>query len=164
MSNTSKIRTRLWCLYWKWCYIYLSFAGFSLSLLLWYLPKRANPIRHMRRDSPKFFCPLDMWHLVIKEDVWLDFLQNGPFRFPSQEAELIDLKAPAPQSLQDTGPWAGSTAGCYQVGTYGAGNTLILSIELLLKFPKCLQETLQWTLSTQDRYNPSNQHTKNTWM
>lgn len=108
---------------------------FPLMVLL------SDPIGHVCRYGSKFLSPLNVEHLVVKVDVGFYFLQQGPLRSPGQEKSLVDLQAPASESLQDTSPGAGSTAGRDQEGSDGTVQTLILGVEFSLELPQSLQET-----------------------
>lgn len=83
-----------------------------------------------------------MEHLVVKVDVRFYFLQQGPFRSSGQEESLVDLQAPAAESLQDTSPGAGSAAGRDQEGSDGTVQALVLGVEFSLELAQSLQETL----------------------
>lgn len=95
----------------------------------------SDPIRDVCRYGSQFVGPLNVKHLVVKEDVRPYFLQQGPFRSPGQEERLVDLQAPAAESLQDASPGAGCTACRDQVGSDGTVQTLILGVELSLELP-----------------------------
>lgn len=103
-------------------------------------------IRHVCRYGSQFLSPLNVEHLVVKVDVWFDFLQQWALRRPGHEQSLVDLQAPASESLQDTCPRAGGTAGRDQKGSDGTVQTLIFGIEFSLELPQSLKETLQGTL------------------
>jgi len=64
----------------------------------------SDAVRHVGRDGAHLPGPLDVEHLVVKVDVWLDLLQQGPFGGSGQEQGLVDLQPPGPQGLQHTGP------------------------------------------------------------
>lgn len=109
---------------------------FTLVVLL------SNPIGDMCRYGSQLLGPLNVEHLVVKEDVWSDFLQQGPFRSPRQEESLVDLQAPAAEGLQDASPGAGGAASRHQVGSDGTVHALILGVKFSLELPQSLQETL----------------------
>lgn len=100
------------------------------------------PIRHVCRYGSQFLSPLNVEHLVVKVDVWFDFLQHWAFRRPGHEQSLVDFQAPASESLQDTCPGAGGAAGRDQEGSDGTVQTLIFGVEFSLELPQNLQETL----------------------
>ncbi len=102
----------------------------------------SNPVGDVGRDGSQFLGPLNVEHLVVKEDVWFYFLQQGPFGGPGQEEGLVDLQAPAAKSLQDASPGAGRAAGRDQEGSDGAVHALVLGVEFPLELPQSLQETL----------------------
>lgn len=102
----------------------------------------SDPVGDVSRYGAHFIGPLNVKHLVVKVDVRFYFLQQGPFRSPGQEESLIDLQAPAAESLQDASPGAGSTAGRHQVGSDGTVHALVLGVEFSLELPQSLQETL----------------------
>lgn len=106
----------------------------------------SDPVGDVCRYGSQFLGPLNVEHLVVEEDVGFYFLQQGPFGSPGQEESLVDLQAPAAQSLQDTSPRARSTAGCDQEGSDGAVQAFILGVEFSLELSQSLQETLQWAL------------------
>lgn len=48
-------------------------------------------IRHVCGYGSQFLSPLNVEHLVVKEDVWFDFLQHWAFRRPGHEQSLVNL-------------------------------------------------------------------------
>lgn len=83
-----------------------------------------------------------MEHLVIKEDVWADLLQEGTLGRSCKKQGLICLQAPAAQGLESPSPRAGCTAGCHQVGADWALQPQALGVELLLQPTQSLQKAL----------------------
>lgn len=79
-------------------WLYRLLDEFTLVVLL------SNPIRDMSRYGAHLLGSLNVEHLVIKEDMWFDFLQQRSFRCPSEEQSLVNLQAPAAKGLQDTSP------------------------------------------------------------
>lgn len=106
----------------------------------------SNAIGHVSRYGSQFLSPLDVEHLIIKEDVRFDFLQQRPLWSPSQEKSLIDLQTPTTQSLQDASARTGGAAGCDEEGSDRTVDALIFDVELSLELPQSLQETLQRAL------------------
>ena len=102
----------------------------------------SDPVRDVCRYGSHLLGPLNVEHLVVKEDVRFDFLQQGSFRSPSQEESLVDLQPPAAESLQDAGPRAGGAAGRHQEGSDGTVQALVLGDEFPLELSQSLQETL----------------------
>lgn len=113
---------------------------FPLMVLL------SDAIGHVSRYGSQLFGPLDVEHLIIKEDMGFDLLQQRPLWSPGQEKGLIDLQAPATQGLQDTSAGTGGAAGRDQEGSDGTVDALVFDVELSLEFPQSLQETLQRAL------------------
>lgn len=83
-----------------------------------------------------------MEHLVIKEDVWADLLQQGALGRARQEQGFVGLQAPAAQGLERPGPRTGCTACRHQVGADRALQPKALGVEFLLQPPQGLQEAL----------------------
>lgn len=110
-----------------------------------------DPVGHVRRYGPQLLGALDVEHLVVEEDVWFDFLQQGAFGCPGQEESLVDLQAPAPERLEDARPRAGGAAGRHQEGSDGAVQPLVLGVEFPLELSQGLQEALQGTLNGKER-------------
>lgn len=86
--------------------------------------------------------PSHVEHLVVKEDVWADLLEEGALGCSRKEQGLIRLQAPAAQGLESPGPGTGCTACRYQVGADRALQAQALGVELLLQPPQCLQKAL----------------------
>lgn len=106
----------------------------------------SDAIGHVSRYGSQFLSPLDVEHLIIKEDVRLDFPQQRPLRSPSQEKSLIDLQTPTTQSLQDASARTGGAAGRDQEGPDWTVDALVFGVEFSLELPQSLQETLQRAL------------------
>lgn len=106
----------------------------------------SNAIGHVSRYGSQFLSPLDVEHLIIKEDVRFDFLQQRPLWSPSQEKSLIDLQTPTTQSLQDASARTGGAAGRDEEGSDRTADALIFDVEFSLELPQGLQETLQRAL------------------
>lgn len=102
----------------------------------------SDAIGHVSRYGPQLFGPLDVEHLIVKEDVRFDLLQQRPLGSPGQEKRLIDLQAPATQGLQDASAGTGGAAGRDQEGSDGTVDALVFDVELSLEFPQSFQETL----------------------
>lgn len=101
----------------------------------------SDAIGHVSRYGSQFFSPLDVEHLIIKEDVRFDLLQQRPFWSPGQKKSLVDLQTPATQSLQDASARTGSAAGRDKEGSDGTVDALVFDVELSLELPQSLQET-----------------------
>lgn len=110
-----------------------------------------NAIGYMGCNGSHFCCPLHMEHLVIEVDVWPYLLQHGTLWGSGEEQCLVSLQAPGSECFQGADARAGSGPCSHQVGTDGTVQTMTLCIELLLKFPQGLQETLQWTLQEAEK-------------
>lgn len=83
-----------------------------------------------------------MEHLVIKEDVWADLLEQGALGRSRKEQGFICLQAPAAQGLESPGPRAGCAACRHQVGADWALQPQALGVELLLQPTQSLQKAL----------------------
>ena len=83
-----------------------------------------------------------MEHLVIKEDMWADLLQEGALGCSRKEQGLIRLQAPGAQGLESSGSRTGCTACRHQVGADWTLQPQALGVELLLQPTQSLQKTL----------------------
>lgn len=86
----------------------------------------------MGRDGPQLLGTLDVEHLIVKEDVRPDLLQQRPLGSTGEEKSLVDLQAPATQGFEYAGPGASCTTGRHQERTDGTVHTLVLGIKLPL--------------------------------
>lgn len=102
----------------------------------------SDAVGHVSRYGSQFLGPLDVEHLIVKEDVRLDLLQQRPLRSPGQEKGFVDLQTPATQGLQDAGAGTGGAAGRDEESADGAVDALVFGVELPLELPQGLQETL----------------------
>lgn len=93
------------------------------------------PIWYMGSNSAHLLGSLNVEHLVIKEYVWPNLQQQGPFRGPGKEQSLINLQAPASECLKHTDPRAGCASGRHQEGADRAVQSLIFGVEFLLELP-----------------------------
>lgn len=101
-----------------------------------------HAVRHVGSHCAHLLSPSHMEHLVIKEDMWADLLQEGALGCSRQEQGLIRLQAPAAQGLESPGPRTGCTASRHQVGADGTLQPQAFGVELLLQPTQCFQKTL----------------------
>lgn len=64
----------------------------------------SDAIGDVGRYGSQLLGSLNVEHLVVKEDVRPNFLQQWPFRSARQEQSFVNLQAPAAEGLQDTSP------------------------------------------------------------
>lgn len=115
----------------------------------WGLLGRCSPpgclchtVRHMGSHCAHLLSSSHMEHLVIKEDVWADLLEERALGCSCKEQGLVGLQAPAAQGLESPGPRAGCAACCHQVGADWALKAQALGVELLLQPTQRLQKAL----------------------
>lgn len=101
-----------------------------------------HTVRHMGGHSAHLLGPSHVEHLVIKEDVRADLLQEGALGRARQEQGFICLQAPAAQGLESPGPRTGCTACRHQVGADRALQPQALGVEFLLQPTQGLQKAL----------------------